>query len=95
MPEKAKNQETNRNVLETLSLELEKELGPALARQLSEQHDDISADMTKNEAIAKVICEKAVKGDIVAAKYIYSLAKESGAGKEPFEVELSVADDEI
>jgi len=96
MSEKPKNQRKTKSVLETLSLELEKELGPALAQKLSEKHDNISADMTKNEVIAKVISDKAIDGDTAAAKYIYDLAKKSGSiYKEPFAIELSVVDDEI
>ena len=94
MPEKAKNKETSKDILEALSLELEKEVGPCLAQKLSEKYEEISPDMTKNEVIAKVICEEAAGGNISAAKYIYGLAKRSeGAPKEPFAVELSVVDE--
>lgn len=92
-----KNNKLDEELDALVARQLNEPVGEGLAQQLAQTYEAISPMMTRKEAIANVMTEKALKGDLSTAKYIYETAKraEEKELREPFCVEIEVVDDEV
>ncbi len=76
---------------------LDESVGIELVEKLKKSYPDLHADMARKEAIAAVMIDEAIGGDLAAAKYVYESAKrvEELETREPFSVEFLVVDDAL
>ena len=97
MAKKKTKSKADADIETILSSQLGADVGAELAEKLSERYDGITPGMTRSEAIARVMTEKAANGDLAAAKYIFETAKhrEEEQKRIPFAVEFETAGDEI
>lgn len=97
MAAKKSAENTDRAYDDILALQLDECVGEELAEKLAETVCGITAGMTRSDAIAKAMTEKAIKGDNAAAKFLFEMArrKEEKEKEIPFAVELKVIDNGV
>ena len=96
MAKKKTTSKADADIETILSSQLGEDVGAELAEKLSERYDGITPGMTRSEAIARVMTEKAANGDLAAAKYIFEAVKrrEEEQKQIPFVVEYETVSDE-
>ena len=93
----AKNAKNSENCGDALARELAAPVGNELAALVDQDGLEVTADMTRREAVARAAVVRAMKGDHAAVKMIFEMERrrKEKEAEIPFIVEHMVVDDEI